>query len=61
VLTIGAFDLAAWVLWATLMGLGLVSSLKRTAERITERHCARRRLRRARAARLAVAAAPALR
>jgi hypothetical protein len=58
VLTVGAFDLAAWVLWATLMGFGLVSSLKRTAERITERRCARRRLRRARAARRAAAAAP---
>jgi hypothetical protein len=61
VLTVGAFNLASWVLWAVLMGLGLVSSLKRTAERITERHCARRRLRRARGARLAAAAAPALR
>jgi hypothetical protein len=60
VLTVAAFDLAAWILWAALMGLGLVSSLKRTAERITERHCARRRRRRARAARLAAAAAPAL-
>ncbi|HEY6995195.1 MAG TPA: hypothetical protein VH397_15920 [Xanthobacteraceae bacterium] len=59
VLTMGAFDLAAWILWATLMGLGLVSSLKRTAERITERHCVRRRLRRARASRRAAAAAPA--
>jgi hypothetical protein len=60
VLTVAAFDLAAWIMWAALMGLGLVSSLKRTAERITERHCARRRRRRARAARLAAAAAPAL-
>ena len=58
VLAMGAFDLAVWVLWAALMGLGLVSSLKRTAERMTERHCARRRRRRARTARLAAPAAP---
>jgi hypothetical protein len=56
VLTMGAFQLASWIFWAMLTGFGLVCSLKRTAERITERHCARRRLRLARAA-----AAPALR
>lgn len=63
VLTMGAFDLAVWILWATLTGLGLLSSLKRTAERITERHCARRRRRRARVAgeRRAAAAALAMR
>ncbi len=66
VLTMGAFDLALWVFWAILMGFGLVSSLKRAAERTTERYCARRRLRRARAARERRAAviglpAPALR
>src|SRR5262245_50662292 len=55
VLTMGAFELASWILWALLTGFGLVSSLKRTAERITERHCARRRLRRARAAAAAAA------
>jgi hypothetical protein len=55
VLTMGAFQLASWIFWAMLTGFGLVSSLKRSAERITERHCARRRLRRAR-----VAAASAL-
>jgi len=64
VLTMGAFDLASWIFWAMLTGFGLVSSLKRTAERITERHCARRRLRRARAAAASArmgCAAPALR
>lgn len=50
VLTMGAFQIASWIFWAMLTGFGLVCSLKRTAERITERHCARRRLRRARAA-----------
>ena len=49
-LTMGAFNLAWWIFWAMLTGFGLVCSLKRTAERITERHCARRRLRRARTA-----------
>ena len=56
VLTMGAFNLAMWVFWASLTVFGLVSSLKRTAERITERHCARRRLRRAREARAVQAA-----
>jgi hypothetical protein len=64
VLTMGAFHLASWIFWAMLTGFGLVCSLKRTAERITERHCARRRLRRARAAAASArmgCAAPALR
>jgi hypothetical protein len=64
VLAMGAFDLALWIFWAMLTGFGLLSSLKRTAERITERHCARRRLRRARAAAASErmgCAAPALR
>jgi hypothetical protein len=55
VLTMGAFDLALWLFWATLTGFGLVSSLKRTAERATERYCAWRRRRRARLAREACA------
>jgi hypothetical protein len=57
VLTIGAFDLALWLFWATLTAFGLLSSLKRTAERATERYCARRRRRRARLAREACAVA----
>jgi hypothetical protein len=64
VLTMGTFHLASWIFWAMLTGFGLLSSLKRTAERITERHCARRRLRRARAAAASErmgCAAPALR
>jgi hypothetical protein len=62
VLTMGAFELASWIFWAMLTGFGLLSSLKRTAERITERHCARRRRRRARAAAAAAmrSAAPVL-
>jgi hypothetical protein len=48
-LTLGAFDLAMWMFWTLLALLGFVSSLKRAAERITERYCARRKARRARA------------
>jgi hypothetical protein len=48
VLAMGTFDLALWIFWAIVTAFGFVSSLKRMAERITERHCARRRLRRAR-------------
>jgi hypothetical protein len=48
VLTVGAFNLANWMLWAIVTALGLVSALKRMTERATERSCARRRLRRAR-------------
>src|SRR5262245_45128956 len=64
VLTMGTFHLASWIFWARLMSFGLLSSLKRTAERMTERHCARRRLRRARAVAASAAmrsATPALR
>jgi len=46
-LMLGAFDLALWVFSALVTILGLVSSLKRAAERATERYCMRRRLRRA--------------
>jgi hypothetical protein len=56
-LTIGTFNLALWVFWAVVTAFGLLSSLKRTAERITERHCARRRLRLKRQARELRAAA----
>jgi hypothetical protein len=48
VLTVGAFNLANWMLWAIVTAFGLVSALKRMTERATERSCARRRLRRAR-------------
>jgi hypothetical protein len=48
VLAMGTFDLALWIFWAIVTAFGFVSSLKRMIERITERHCARRRLRRAR-------------
>jgi hypothetical protein len=47
VLAMGTFDLALWIFWAIVTAFGFVSSFKRMAERITERHCARRRLRRA--------------
>jgi hypothetical protein len=48
VLTVGAFNLATWMLWALVTAFGMVSALKRMTERTTERYCARRRLRRAR-------------
>ena len=48
VLTVGAFNLANWMLWAIVTAFGLVSALKRMTERATERACARRRLRRTR-------------
>jgi hypothetical protein len=48
-LTVGTFNLAMWVFWAVLTIFGFVSALKRMTERATERYCARRKLRRARA------------
>jgi hypothetical protein len=48
VLTVGAFNLANWMLWALVTAFGLVSALKRMTERSTELYCARRRRRRAR-------------
>src|SRR5204863_6638655 len=42
-------NLAMWVFWAALAVFGFVSSLKRMTEAATERYCARRKLRRARA------------
>jgi hypothetical protein len=48
-LMISTFNLTMWIFWALLTLFGFVSSLKRTAERMTERHCARRRRRIARA------------
>ena len=50
-LTVGMFNLAMWLFWAVVTALGFVASLKRSAERATERYCARRKLRRARAQR----------
>src|SRR5262245_8551632 len=47
VLTVGAFNLTMWLFWALMTLLGFVSSLKRIAERMTERACRRRKLRRA--------------
>jgi hypothetical protein len=47
-LTVGAFNLAMWILWAILTVFGFVTSLKRMTERTTERYCAHRRRRRAR-------------
>jgi len=49
-LTVGMFNLAMWIFWALFTVFGFVASLKRMAERATERYCARRKLRRARAA-----------
>jgi len=48
-LTVGTFNLVMWVFWAALTIFGFAASLKRTAERATERYCARRKLRQARA------------
>ncbi len=47
-LTVGAFNLATWLFWAMLTIFGFVASLKRAAERVTERYCARRKRRLAR-------------
>ena len=37
-----------WLFWAIVTVFGFVSSLKRMTERITERYCVRRKLRRVR-------------
>jgi hypothetical protein len=62
-LTVGTFNLAMWMFWAIMTVFGFVSSLKKMAERATERYCARRRRRIARkkaaeAARLAALQVP---
>jgi hypothetical protein len=49
-LTVGVFNLAMWMFWAVATALSFVVSLKRAVERATERYCARRRRRLARAA-----------
>jgi len=55
------FTLASWVFWALLNLFGFCAACKRTAERMTLRHCERRRVRKLRAEnqRLAAAAQPA--
>jgi len=57
-LLLSTFNLTMWIFWAVMTLFGFLSSLKRTAERMTERHCARRRRRiaRARARQAALAA-----
>ena len=45
-LTTSVFTLASWMFWALLNLWGFCAACKRTAERITLRHCERRRLRR---------------
>lgn len=49
-LTGALFDLALWVFWALLNLLAFCAACKRTVERMTLRHCERRRLKRLRAA-----------
>jgi hypothetical protein len=50
ILAVGAFDLATWLFWALMTLFAFISSLKRATERITERYCARHKLRRGRRA-----------
>ncbi|TYO63705.1 hypothetical protein FXV83_25965 [Bradyrhizobium hipponense] len=49
----GAFDLTLWLFGAALTLFGLLSSIKTTAERLTQSWCDRRRARRLRRARIA--------
>ena len=60
-LTSSLFTLASWIFWALFNLLAFAAACKRTAERMTLRHCERRRLRRLRLEnqRLAAAAQPA--
>jgi hypothetical protein len=60
-LTTSMFTLASWIFWALLNLLGLCAAAKRSVERMTLRHCERRRMRRLRLdnQRLALAAAAA--
>jgi len=53
VLTGALFDLALWVFWALLNLLAFCAACKRAVERLTLRHCQRRRLKRLRAAAVA--------
>ncbi len=52
-LTMTTWNLAMWIFWAVFIALKFVVLLKRMAERSTERYCARRRARIARAERRA--------
>ena len=52
VLTASALDLAAWLIWAAFALFGFCSSCKAAAERMTQRHLLRQKLRRARDAEL---------
>ena len=54
-LAVSAFEVATWMLWAGLMLLGFVSSLKTASERMTLRYLRWRKARRVRAAELRVA------
>jgi hypothetical protein len=56
-LTASAFDLALWMLWAAFAVFGFCSSCKAAVERMTQRSLDRRKTRRLREARLALAAA----
>jgi hypothetical protein len=47
-LTVAAFDLALWILWAALMVFGFVYSTKAAVERATLRHLHRKKARRLR-------------
>jgi hypothetical protein len=47
-LTSSLFTLASWIFWALLNLLAFCAACKRTAERMTLRHCERRRMRRLR-------------
>jgi hypothetical protein len=58
VLGTAAFDLASWVLGALLTLLGLVASMKRGAERLTESYLRRRKARRRHALALAARSGP---
>jgi hypothetical protein len=60
-LTTSAFTLASWVVWLAFNLLAFCAACKRTVERMTLRHCERRRMRRLRLQneRLAAAVTPA--
>jgi len=50
VLTGALFDLALWIFWALFNLLAFCAACKRAVERMTLRHCERRRMKRLRAA-----------
>jgi hypothetical protein len=56
-LTSSVFTLASWMFWALLNLFALCAACKRAAERITLRHCQRRRVRRLQAENQRLAAA----